>query len=119
MKSILCLVLLSFLAFCGMAGAQDAALPKVTVDIEPQPLRSALSLFADQTGLQVLYRDEDVLIEGLMAPRVTGELSTQDALSRVLAGTNLKYEFVNDRIVRIMGSRSSAAGSTGQQIALD
>jgi iron complex outermembrane receptor protein len=79
---------------------------KVTVNIESQPIRSALQAFGKQTGIQVLFRSENVSVEGLRTPRVTGELSAQEALDRLLANTGLKYEFVNEHTVRISSAQT-------------
>lgn len=75
------------------------------MNIEAQPIRGALEAFGKQTGIQVLFRSENVSIDGLTTPRVTGELSAQEALDRLLANTGLKYEFVNEHTVRISSGR--------------
>jgi iron complex outermembrane receptor protein len=98
---------LTFLmAPAGAAGAAGAAEPgRVMLSIEAQPIRDALRALSEQTGLQILFRSEGVNAAGLTAPRVSGELSAREALDRLLAESGLKYEFVNERTVRI----SSAA----------
>ncbi len=40
--------------------------------IEQQPLRTALKSLADQTGLQIMRREEDAPADGIMAPRLRG-----------------------------------------------
>lgn len=83
--------------------------PKMMLNIESQPVRGALRAFAEQTGLQVLFRSESVSLAGIRAPRVAGELSAREALDRLLANTGLKYEFVNEHTVRITSAHPLSA----------
>jgi iron complex outermembrane recepter protein len=85
--------------------SEKTAPPKLAVNIESQPIRGALRAFGEQTGLQILFRSENLSIEGVTTPRVAGELSAQEALDRLLANTGLKYEFVNKHTVRISSAR--------------
>src|SRR5581483_10533493 len=87
---------------CQLAYAMNPLPPRVTVAIEQQPLRTALMRLAEQTGLQILRREEDASADGITAPRLVGEMSPQEALDRLLANTGLTYRFLNDRTVRIM-----------------
>ena len=88
---------------CGCAwGAERGAL--IAFSIESQPLTNALNELARQAHVQILRRDEEVSLEGLIAPEVAGRYSTEEALKRILSGTQLKYEFVNNRTVRIATS---------------
>jgi len=76
--------------------------PSLRIAIERQPLAAALNELARQARIQILRRDEDVSLEGLMSPNVAGELSVEEALQRVLSQTDLTYERVNERTVRIV-----------------
>ena len=58
-------------------------------DIPPQPLTDALALFGRQSGLQVSV--DAALILGVQSPGVTGTLSPEQALGRLLAGTGIAY----------------------------
>jgi outer membrane receptor protein involved in Fe transport len=73
-------------------------------DIAAQPLAQALSEFATQTGLQVVY------VSGIAARQDSKGsprgLPAADALQSLLADTGLHFEFLNSRTVRIF------AGST-------
>ncbi len=91
----------------GAALAADAGSGRILFSIESQPLRAALQVFAKQTGMQVLRRDEDVPVEGMIAPRVEGALSAKEALDRLLANTGFTYEFINERTVRLISTASS------------
>jgi TonB-dependent receptor len=95
---------------CTSVQAQDAApsIPspsKVTVNIDSMPIREALKAFGEQSGLQILFRSEDLSFKGVTTPRVAGELSVQEALDKILVNTGLKYEFVNKHTVRISTAR--------------
>lgn len=94
------------------ANAQQTEAPvdaqlRIAFNIEAQPVRDALQVFGEQTGLQVLFRSEAVSVEGVKAQPVSGELSPDEALRRMLERTGLDYEFVNARTVRV--SRADAA----------
>src|SRR3984957_2670529 len=99
-----------FTVFCTSVQAQNATSaqpspPKVAVNIDAQPIRAALKALGEQTGLQILYRSEDLSTNGITTPRIAGELSAQEALDRLLVNTGLKYEFINKHTVRISAAR--------------
>lgn len=81
--------------------ADEAPTTRVALHIEPQPVRAALKTFSDQTGVQVLLRVDNISLDKIMAPRISGELTVPAALDRLLRNSGLKYEFVNDHTVRI------------------
>jgi iron complex outermembrane recepter protein len=87
---------------CQGAYAVNPTPLRVAVAIEQQPLRTALKSLADQTGLQIMRREEDASADGMMAPRVVGEMSPKEALDKLLANSGLTYRFLNDRTVRIL-----------------
>src|SRR5687768_13203006 len=73
-------------------------------DIAAQPLAQALSEFATQTGLQLVYVSEiAATYTSGSAPR---GLAAADALERLLTGTGLRFEFLNSRTVRIFAEAS-------------
>lgn len=87
---------------CQTAYAVDPPPPRVALAIEKQPLRTALKSLAEQTGLQIIRREEDASADGMMAPRLVGEMSPKEALDKLLANSGLTYRFLNDRTVRIL-----------------
>src|ERR1700732_567132 len=104
------IAILALALFCPSLRAQDAAPAKpsptkVTVNIDSMPIREALKALGEQSGLQILFRSEDLSLNALTTPRVAGELSVQEALDRILVNTGLKYEFVNKHTVRISTAR--------------
>jgi hypothetical protein len=95
------------LSAAGSVGSADRSPPLITFAIGSQPLTTALNEFARQAHIQVLRRDEEVSLDGLVAPQVEGRLSAEEALKRILSRTGLSYEFVNDRTVRIAKTAAS------------
>jgi iron complex outermembrane recepter protein len=98
------------------------------LDIAPLPLSAALKEFSRQTGLQVGYlprgaaadsaaapeasapRDDFRMLRSDVdaatqsaAPPVRGQFTAEAALLHLLNGTELTYEFVNERTVAIVG----------------
>ncbi len=61
-------------------------------DIPPQALTDALALFGRQSGLQVSA--DAALIQNIQSPGVTGTLSPEQALGRLLAGTGIAYRMI-------------------------
>jgi iron complex outermembrane recepter protein len=92
--------------------AGDAPAVRVALKIEPQPVRAALKEFSQQSGVQVLLRVDNISVEGVLAPQVNGELTVQAALDRLLSNTGLKYEFVNERTVRVAKEEEGRKSST-------
>ena len=88
---------------------------RVALSIEAQPVREALRALGEQTGLQILFRSETVITQGMQTPRVAGELSAREALDRLLEKTGLKYEFVNERTVRISSAEAIVTGMESAQ----
>ena len=59
-------------------------------DIKAQPLSEALMAFGAQTGAIVMASSE--LTTGKICRPVAGQLTPQEALTRMLMGTGLKFE---------------------------
>src|SRR5512134_74430 len=101
----------NLLATCATWGflvlSRAEASDELVHDIAAQSLARALSELAAQTGLQVVYVSE------IAATRVSKGaprgLPAEDALRRLLAGTGLRFEFLNARTVRIFADASCAS----------
>lgn len=85
-----------------------------TFDIPAQPLSSALTAFARQSGIKLAYPAS--LAVGKSAPALRGPLARQEALRRLLAGSGLSYRFTSTNAVTIIGP---ASGSGEQPLAAD
>src|SRR5690606_17936252 len=98
----------SSILFCLLAGfaAGVSAQPESTTardDIPPQPLIQALNTFAAQTGLQLMYVSD--IAEGRVSNGAPAGLPPAQMLARLLEGTSLTFEFLNERTVAIRGPK--------------
>lgn len=110
-------VLLSCTALATLSGpllAEAASAPllasaearQVQLDLASQPLDQALTAFADQAGLHLLYTTEDVA--GLQSPALKGNYAVEQALQQLLACSGVSYRFNDPRTVTL---RKDAAQS--------
>ncbi|MGP1253553.1 MAG: TonB-dependent receptor domain-containing protein [Kiloniellales bacterium] len=83
-------------------------------DIPAQPLFDALALFGRQSGLQVSVDAE--LVRDVQSPGVTGSLSAEQALRRLLAGTGIVYRMAEGNTVLL---EQAVASPEGGPILLD
>ena len=83
--------------------AQTGGTPQLTADIPAQPLVQALTEFARQTGLQLVY------VSGVITDQrsdfASAGLSAEDALTHLLEGTRLEFKFLNKRSIRILSAK--------------
>jgi len=98
LRALLCGLACSWLMVASTAAADTGTVH--TEAIAAQPLAQALNLFATQTGLQVIYVSE--ITQGIISHSVPAGLSAQTALSELLKGSGLQFEFINARTVRIL-----------------
>lgn len=91
---------------------ESAPLRATFFSIAQQPVRQALLQFAQQTGLQVVFKDVDAALDLTIAQPVSGELAPEAALKKMLEKTHLTYEFVTGRMVRISAPSPSSKGSS-------
>jgi outer membrane receptor for ferric coprogen and ferric-rhodotorulic acid len=89
------------------APAQGQTAQQRTFAIRPQPLPSALTVFGQQTGLQVSV--DAAAARGLTSPGATGTMTPAVALHRLLAGTGLSYRFTGASTV-VIGRPDAQAG---------
>lgn len=102
------------------ASGQKAAAQGIQFNIPAQGLGSALTSFADRAGLKLLFPSS--LVAGKSSPGLSGQLSRQQALSRLLAGTGLSYQFTSANTVTIIdpsAGGNGAAATVPGAIALD
>jgi TonB-dependent siderophore receptor len=96
----------------GLAAAGDAFAVVKPTNIPSQSLEHALEAFAKERGFQLVYR------AGVMDQRqtsgATGDLTVGEALSKLLAQTNLTYQFVDEQTITIV---PTSLGDTGQSAA--
>jgi iron complex outermembrane recepter protein len=80
-------------------------------DIPAQSLTDALDRFSEQSGLQVIY--EHSLIADTTGAQVSGALPVDAALDRLLAGTDIVWEYVNARTILFRRSGAAKPGLEG------
>ncbi|MDU9413123.1 TonB-dependent siderophore receptor [Pseudomonas sp. zfem005] len=80
-----------------MAVAAQVQAQEIEFNIPAQSLPSALLTLGKQADLQVLYSADDV--QGLRSQAVVGRFSTDKALARMLAGTNLSFSLQNNTAI--------------------
>jgi iron complex outermembrane recepter protein len=71
-------------------------------EIAAQALPQALDAFTRQTGLQLIYVSK--LTEGRRSGRAPAGLPLSAALDRILTGTGLQYQVLNNKTVTILAS---------------
>jgi iron complex outermembrane recepter protein len=69
-------------------------------EIPAQPLSQALTAFAAQTALQLIYVSD--LARGRVSQSVPAGLPVREALTRMLEGTGLGFDFLNPRTIRLL-----------------
>jgi iron complex outermembrane recepter protein len=97
------------------AGAQAVEPTILTSDIPAQPLTQALSAFAQQTGLQLVYVSG--IVRNQKSHAVSAGLSAQQALTRLLQGTGLHFEYLTPHSIRIL--TSAPPPKTTKKMAVD
>src|SRR5688572_9101757 len=85
------------LAFGVGATDRDA---EMALNIPSQPIGDALNEFGRQSGLHVVIYSG--LGKGMISRPLSGSFSTQAALDTLLAGTNLRYEYLDASTVAIL-----------------
>ncbi|MEX2449316.1 MAG: TonB-dependent siderophore receptor [Rhodospirillales bacterium] len=88
---------------------QTAQSPDVRVDlnIPAQALDSALTAFADQAGLHLLFASQDVAER--RTPGLSGTFAPEDALKRLLAGTGMTWRFTDAKTVVLEKPKTDGA----------
>jgi iron complex outermembrane receptor protein len=78
----------------------------LSADIAPRPLTEALAAFGRQTGLQLIYVSG--IAEAQYSRGARAGLTASAALTQLLDGTGLTFEFLNARTVRIYSASTVA-----------
>ena len=80
-----------------------------SIQIQAQPLASALSQLGQQTSLQLFFTP--TLVAGKQAPAVSGNLSPEQALQALLQGSGLTYEISEGTVVLHAANEQAASGA--------
>ena len=76
-------------------------------DVSAQDPASAIRAFGAQAEIQILASADD--LKGKKFNPVSGDISTEDALNHLLAGTGLAHPYVGDRAVALVSNSAAAA----------
>lgn len=92
------------------APAREGGAP-VAFDIRAQKLVDALNVFAEQSGLQVVY--EDAQLEQLITPEVVGTMPPEQALRRLLEAAPIEWRTIGSHtvVVRLSAAAPRAVAS--------
>jgi len=90
-----------------IADSARAAVRRTTA-IPAQDLKSALQSLATEREFQILYRTE--VVGDRQTAGASGELNMDEALTRLLSGTGLAYQYLDDKTITItpLGAASRA-----------
>lgn len=92
--------------------AQAAGPAALSFQIPPQPLDTALTTFADQAGLQLLFSAPDAT--AVASRGLSGSFTVDEGLRRLLAGTGFVHRFTGAGTVTVerqaAGSRAVGGG---------
>jgi hemoglobin/transferrin/lactoferrin receptor protein len=86
--------------------AQAQTARQVSFNIPAGSLSSALANFGRQAGMQVTYQPQ--IASAKQAPAVSGMMTPQDALSRLLAGSGISHRFTGSNTVALAAQSAAA-----------
>lgn len=86
---------------------QAQAAREVSLSIPAQPVGSALAAFSRATGVDIVY---GAALPNARSPGVSGRFTSNEGLSRLLAGTGLTYRFTSADTVRLEPAAPAADG---------
>ena len=95
------------------AGGRETSAVTQDFTIAAQPLDSALTRFADQAGLRIIFTSDDV--SGVSSAGLSGHYTLNEALEHLLRGSGLSYEFVNAKTLTV---RKVAADSAALELGI-
>ncbi|RUR70695.1 TonB-dependent siderophore receptor [Variovorax guangxiensis] len=102
-----------FVSWSSLASAQvseQAAAPTFDIRVPAQPLAAALNELSRQTGAQVFAAGD--MVTGISAPAVSGRLTLQQALDRLLASSGLVAVRNGASQVTIQRASTATAGTS-------
>ncbi len=98
----------AFLTLTSFAAASEAqAAIRRPTNIPPQALRPALHLLSKEREFQVIFRTD--VVADVKTQGATGELTVDEALTKLLAGTGLTYRYLDNNTVTILPETLPAA----------
>lgn len=100
------LVMASCLLVASVCQAVEAAqVTRLETSIGPQDLSLALQALAKDRNIQLIYRSE--LVSDLRTEGVSGVLSLDEALTRLLDGSGLLFRYLDDDAITLVRDGAS------------
>ncbi len=90
----------------GAAAATALAQAAMRFDLPAQPLAESLKAVASQTSVNVLF--DMRLVAGMQAPALRAEMTAEEAIRKLVEGTGLRQEMVNEHTI-VLGTGSAGA----------
>jgi predicted Zn-dependent protease len=100
-----------------VGAASPAGTEPLRQAIRAQPLADALTAFALETGLQVIY--ESRIVDHIRSGGADAGLQPKAALEALLMGSGISFEFINDRTVRLLVPAASQGAARPPSPAAD
>src|ERR1700733_6686516 len=102
------------LSIVGLAVAAEsqAAMDKMPTNIPAQGLGPALKELAKDRGIQLVFRSE--VVGSARTRGASGNLTTPEALTELLKGTNLSYSYLDENTVTIVSRAELQSGSAAR-----
>ncbi len=97
-----------------VSAADVHAATRVATDIPPQDLGSALQVLAKERGFQVVFVAKD--LERLRTAGAKGELTSEEALARLLQGTGFTYQYLGADGVSIVPVAHGESANLGSRV---
>lgn len=106
--AVVAAVCLSMVGLAAAADAQAAAI-KMPTNIPAQGLGPALKTLAKDRGFQVVFRSE--VVGSARTQGAAGNLTTPEALTKLLEGTNLSFSYLDENTVTIVSRAELESGA--------
>jgi len=97
------------------AAAQSVGATTLSAAIPAEPIRDALAAFANQTGVQLVYVSG--VVHNQRSHAVAAGVGVEEALTRLLQGTGLRYEYLTPNSIRILTAASKSTAAPPEQAA--
>jgi len=81
----------------------------VHFDLPSQPLADSLRAIGSQTHTNILF--DPPLVAGREAPALKADMTPQQALSRLLSGTGIEFDYLSETTVVLAAQSALGAGS--------
>ena len=99
----------TFLVLACAAMVTQAQTAVVHFDLPRQPLADSLRAIGSQTHTNILF--DPPLVAGREAPALKADMTPQQALSRLLSGTGIEFDYLSETTVVLAAQSALGAGS--------